>query len=105
MQTSPRPRIATSDLRPGRHWYLTAVGVAVVLIVLGVTIGLRQFAEAIDAVDTDDPFANGETITLQLTPESQRTIWVKYPGPSPGPECDITGPVPRVSQNREPMCS
>lgn len=99
MQPSPQPRIPASQLRPGRHWYLTAVGIAVALIVLGVIIGVYRFAKTIDAVDTDDQFANGDTITLQLGPESQRTIWVKYPGRSPGPECDISGPgAPRFSE-------
>ncbi|MFJ2593784.1 hypothetical protein [Streptomyces erythrochromogenes] len=36
--------------------------------------------------------ANGETVTLRLEPGSARTVWVKYPGRSPGPDCDITGP-------------
>lgn len=99
MQSSPQPRIPARELRPGRHWYLTAVGVAVVLIVLGAILGVHQFAKAIDAVDTDDRFANGDALTLQLTPESQKTIWVKYPGPSPGPECGITGPgAPRLTE-------
>ncbi|MGW6316417.1 hypothetical protein [Streptomyces sp. NPDC055099] len=99
MQPSPQPRIPASELRPGRHWYLAAVGVAVVLFVLGVSVGVYRFAKAIDAVDHGDPYANGDTITLRLAPESQKTIWVKYPGPSPGPECDITGPgTPRLTE-------
>lgn len=92
MQLPPPPRIPASELRPGRHWYVTAAAIAVVLIVLGVATGVYRFNSVIDAVDTDDQFANGDTVTLRLEPESERTIWVKHPGRSPGPECDITGP-------------
>ncbi|GAA3984593.1 hypothetical protein GCM10022384_36350 [Streptomyces marokkonensis] len=88
----PPPRIPASELRPGRHWYVTGAAIAVVLIVLGVAIGVYRFNNLIDAVDTDHQFANGETVSLRLGPESEKTIWVKYPGRSPGPECHITGP-------------
>jgi hypothetical protein len=92
MQPLPPPQTTANELRPGRHWYVTAAAIAVVLIVLGVAIGVYRFDNAIDAVDTDNQFANGDTVTLRLEPESEKTIWVKYPGRSPGPECDITGP-------------
>ncbi|MFI0858854.1 hypothetical protein ACH4RA_00980 [Streptomyces smyrnaeus] len=92
MQLFPPPRIPANELRPGRHWYVTAAAIAVVLIGLGVAIGVYQVNSAIDAVDTDNQFANGDTVTLRLEPEGEKTIWVKYPGRSPGPECDITGP-------------
>ncbi|AQS65771.1 hypothetical protein [Streptomyces pactum] len=92
MQSFPPPRIPANELRPGRHWYATAAAIAVLLSVLGVAIGVYRFNSAIDAVDTDNQFANGDTVTLRLEPESEKTIWVKYPGRSPGPECDVTGP-------------
>lgn len=92
MQPLPPPRIPANVLRPGRHWYVTAAAIAVVLIVLGAAIGVYRFSHVIYAVDTDNQFANGDTVTLRLDPESEKAIWVKYWGPSPGPKCDITGP-------------
>ncbi|KAF4405950.1 MULTISPECIES: hypothetical protein [Streptomyces] len=92
MQPVAPPRIPANELRPGRHWYVTAAAIAVVLTVLGVVIGVYRFTGLTDAVDTDRRFANGDTVTLRLGPGSEKTIWVKYPGRSPGPECDITGP-------------
>ncbi|NEB16507.1 YpfN family protein [Streptomyces coelicoflavus] len=99
MQPHPPPRTPTAkELRPGRHWYLTAVAIAVVLTVLGVVIGVYRFNNLLDAVDTDQQFANGDTVTLRLDPENEQTIWAKYPGVSPGPECDISGPgAPRLT--------
>ncbi|MFH8561704.1 hypothetical protein [Streptomyces sp. NPDC017988] len=92
MQLLPPPRIPANELRPGRHWYVTAVASAVVLIALGVALAVYRINDAIDAVDTGRQFANGDTVTLRLEPEDEKSIWVKYPGRSPGPECDITGP-------------
>ncbi|WP_129840179.1 hypothetical protein [Streptomyces sp. RFCAC02] len=92
MQLIPSPRIPANELRPRRYWYAIAAGIALVLIVLGVAIGVYRFISVRDAVDTDRRFANGETATVRLEPESDRALWVKYPGQSPGPECDITGP-------------
>ncbi|MFF0536728.1 hypothetical protein ACWDF1_01660 [Streptomyces coelicoflavus] len=99
MQPHPPPRTPTAkELRPGRHWYLTAAAIAVVLTVLGVVIGVYRFNNLLDAVDTDQQFANGDTVTLRLDPENEQTIWAKYPGVSPGPECDISGPgAPRLT--------
>ncbi|MGW5085847.1 hypothetical protein [Streptomyces coelicoflavus] len=99
MQPHPPPRTPTArELRPGRHWYLTAAAIAVVLTVLGVVIGAYRFNNLLDAVDTDHQFANGDTVTLRLDPEHEQTIWAKYPGVSPGPECDIAGPgAPRLT--------
>ncbi|MCX5037777.1 hypothetical protein ACFWFH_02650 [Streptomyces coelicoflavus] len=99
MQPHPPPRTPTArELRPGRHWYLTAAAIAVVLTVLGVVIGAYRFNNLLDAVDTDHQFANGDTVTLRLDPENEQTIWAKYPGVSPGPECDIAGPgAPRLT--------
>lgn len=92
MQPFPPPRIPANELRPGRHWYATAAAIAVVLIVVGAVIGAYRLNDAIDSVDTDHQFGNGDTVTLRLEPGSAKTIWVKYPGRSPGPECAITGP-------------
>ncbi|MFF6996030.1 hypothetical protein ACFY93_13945 [Streptomyces sp. NPDC008313] len=92
MQPSPSPHIPANELRPGRHWYATAAAITVVLIVLGTAIGVYQFKEAINAVDTDHQFANGDTVTLRLAPEHERAIWIKERGPSPAQACDITGP-------------
>ncbi|UNZ15852.1 hypothetical protein [Streptomyces sp. 891-h] len=92
MRPFPPPRIPANELRPGRHWYVTAAAIAVVLITLGGALGVYRFNDALDAVDTHNQFANGDTVTLRLEPEREKTIWVKYPGRSPGPECDITGP-------------
>ncbi|MER6322311.1 hypothetical protein [Streptomyces coelicoflavus] len=99
MQPHPPPRTPTAkELRPGRHWYLTAAAIAAVLTVLGVVIGVYRFNNLLDAVDTDQQFANGDTVTLRLDPENEQTIWAKYPGVSPGPECDISGPgAPRLT--------
>ncbi|MFE5256302.1 hypothetical protein [Streptomyces coelicoflavus] len=99
MHPHPPPRRPTArELRPGRHWYLTAAAIAVVLTVLGVVIGAYRFNNLLDAVDTDHQFANGDTVTLRLDPESEQTIWAKYPGVSPGPECEIAGPgAPRLT--------
>ncbi|NEB09141.1 hypothetical protein G3I32_09695 [Streptomyces coelicoflavus] len=99
MQPHPPPRTpAAKELRPGRHWYLTAAAIAVVLTVLGVVIGAYRFNNLLDAVDTDHQFANGDVVTLRLDPENEQTIWAKYPGVSPGPECDISGPgAPRLT--------
>ncbi|MDQ8705192.1 hypothetical protein RCO28_22225 [Streptomyces sp. LHD-70] len=27
-----------------------------------------------------------------MEPQSEQTTWVRHPGRSPGPECDLTGP-------------
>ncbi|EST37180.1 hypothetical protein N566_14480 [Streptomycetaceae bacterium MP113-05] len=86
------PRIPAHQLRPGRHWYVTAVAIAVAMIVLSVALAVYRFNSAVDAVNTDNQWANGETVTLRLEPEREKAIWVMYPGMSPGPRCDITGP-------------
>ncbi|MBE1535718.1 hypothetical protein [Actinomadura algeriensis] len=91
MQLNPPPRIPAKELRPGRYWYFIAVAIAVVLIGLGLAIPAYRLNNATDAVDTDHQFANGDTVTLRLEPESEKAIWVKFPGRSPGPECDIVG--------------
>ncbi|MET9691123.1 hypothetical protein ABZY81_22010 [Streptomyces sp. NPDC006514] len=94
MQPSAPPQISANDLRPGRHWYAIATSIAVVLILLGVAIGAYRFNAAIDSVDTDHPFANGDTVTLRLEPGSGKTIWIRDEefGPSAAPKCSITGP-------------
>lgn len=92
MQTFPAPRISASELRPGRHWYVTATALAVVLTLVGVVIGVFGVKSVMHAVDTDRQFANGDTVTLRLEAGSEKTIWVKYPGAAPGPECAISGP-------------
>lgn len=92
MQPFAPPVIPANELRPGRHWYGTAAAIAVVLSVLGVLVGVYRFNSAIDAVDTDHQFANGDTFALRLGPESERTIWIRDRGPSPAQECSITGP-------------
>ncbi|MFE5602376.1 hypothetical protein ACFQ8O_24700 [Streptomyces coelicoflavus] len=99
MHPHPPPRTPTAkELRPGRHWYLTAAAIAVVLTVLGAVIAAYRFNNLLNAVDTDHQFANGDVVTLRLDPENEQTIWAKYPGVSPGPECDISGPgAPRLT--------
>ncbi|MFJ8053616.1 hypothetical protein [Streptomyces luteogriseus] len=92
MQPLPPPQMAAGELRPGRHWYATAAAIAVVLLVMGVAIGVYRFSNVIDAVDTDDQFANGDTVTLRLEPEHEKAIWIKERGPSPDQMCGITGP-------------
>ncbi|MFB6582790.1 hypothetical protein ACFCYC_36220 [Streptomyces sp. NPDC056402] len=94
MQPSAPPQTSANDLRPGRHWYAVAASIAVVLILLGVAIGAYRFNTAIDSVDTDHPFANGDTVTLRLEPGSGKTIWIRDEefGPSGARECSITGP-------------
>ncbi|MFF4389785.1 hypothetical protein ACFY0G_23810 [Streptomyces sp. NPDC001552] len=94
MQPFAPPQIPANDLRPGRHWYAMAASIAVVLILLGAAIGVYRFNSAIDSVDTDHPFANGDTVTLRLEPGSGKTIWIRDQefGPSAAPECSITGP-------------
>lgn len=83
-----------NELRPSRRWYATAGAVAFVLIVMGVAIGVFRFNNAIDAVDTDHRFANGDIVTLRLDPGSETTIWIRDEelGPSANPKCSITGP-------------
>lgn len=94
MQPFAPPQIPANDLRPGRHWYAIAASIAVVLILLGAAIGVYRFNSAIDSVDTDHPFANGDTVTLRLEPGSGKTIWIRDQefGPSATPKCSITGP-------------
>ncbi|MEU5686159.1 hypothetical protein [Streptomyces venezuelae] len=65
---------------------------AVALIVLGLAIGVYRFTGALDAVDTGRQFADGDTVTLRLGPESDRAIWVESRGPSPAQKCGISGP-------------
>ncbi|MEW2387050.1 hypothetical protein AB0933_01670 [Streptomyces venezuelae] len=93
MQPDPTsPRIPANELRPGRHWYVTAALTAVVLTVLGVAIGVYRFTGALDAVDTGRQFADGDTVTLRLDPDSDRAIWIESRGPSPAQKCGISGP-------------
>ncbi|MFJ6782713.1 hypothetical protein [Streptomyces yangpuensis] len=94
MKLFPPPRIPANELRPGRHWYVTAGAIAVVLIMMGVVIGALRFDDAIDSVDTGHSFANGDIVTLRLEPGSERTIWIRDEefGPSADPKCSITGP-------------
>ncbi|MHC0431138.1 hypothetical protein ACX6XY_13240 [Streptomyces sp. O3] len=89
---SPTHQLPAGKPPPGRHWYATAAAIAVVLIGLGVAIAVHRIDIAADAVDTEDYFANGDTVTLRLEPESEKAIWVMWPGESSGPECDVTGP-------------
>ncbi|MFI5809027.1 hypothetical protein [Streptomyces sp. NPDC051561] len=91
MQPFAPTRIPANELRPGRHWYATAAAIAVVLTVLGVAIGVYRFNNVIDAVDTGRQFANGDTVTLRLTPENEKSIWIKERGPSAAQKCSITG--------------
>ncbi|MFF4445255.1 hypothetical protein [Streptomyces sp. NPDC001502] len=94
MQPFPPPQTPANELRPGRHWYATAAAIAVVLIVLGVAIGAYRLHTVIDSVDTGHQFANGDTVTLRLKPESEKAIWIRdeeFGGPA-APECSITGP-------------
>ncbi|WP_030547681.1 hypothetical protein [Streptomyces albus] len=92
MQPSPSPRIPANELRPGRHWYATAAAISVLLIVLGVALGMHGFKNVVNAVDTDNQFANGDTVTLRLDPEHEKAIWIRGRGPSSAQACDITGP-------------
>ncbi|MFE2522871.1 hypothetical protein ACFXEL_01375 [Streptomyces sp. NPDC059382] len=94
MKPFPPPQIPVNELRPSRRWYATAGAIAVVLIVIGVVIGAFQFNNAIDSVDTDHQFANGDIVTLRLEPGSEKTIWIRDQefGPSAAPKCSITGP-------------
>jgi len=92
MQPSPSPRIPASELRPGRHWYVTAAVSSVVSIVLGMVIAVHQFKSVIDAVDTGNRFAEGKTVTLRLDPDDEKAIWLEDRiGPS-RPTCEISGP-------------
>ncbi|MFD3939712.1 hypothetical protein ACFWSF_36995 [Streptomyces sp. NPDC058611] len=90
----PPPQIPAIELRPSRRWYATAGAIAVVLIVMGVAIGAFRFNNAIDAVDTNHQFANGDIVTLRLEPGSEKTMWIRDEefGPSAAPKCSITGP-------------
>ncbi|GGV65972.1 hypothetical protein GCM10010277_73450 [Streptomyces longisporoflavus] len=92
MQPSPLPRISANELRPRRHWYATAAAIAIVLSVLGIAIGVHRFSNAIDAVDTGNQFADGDTLTLRLDPGHQKAIWIRDRGPSSDQACGITGP-------------
>ncbi|MEV7190426.1 hypothetical protein AB0N81_01280 [Streptomyces sp. NPDC093510] len=98
MQLVPPPRIPANEVRPGRHWYVTAAAIAVVLTVLGVLgvgFGVYRFSGAVDAVgavDTGHRFADGDTVTLRLEQGSDKAIWIKDRGPSPAQECRISGP-------------
>lgn len=61
------------------------------------SVGARLVGQAVqaglqEAVDTDHQFANDDTVILRIGPENGKTVRVTYPGRSPGPECDVTGP-------------
>lgn len=92
MQPSPPPRIPANALRPGRYWYAVSAVIAVLLTVLGVVIGVLRFHDAMNAVDTDNQFADGGSLTLHLEAGSDKAIWIKERGPSPDQKCGITGP-------------
>lgn len=94
MQPSPSPRVPANEIRPGRHWYVTAAVITVVLVMLGVAIGVYRFKDAVDAVDADNQFANGDTVTLRLDPKHKKAIWMRDDvfGSSSDEACDITGP-------------
>ncbi len=91
MSSFPPPEIPANELRPTRHWYVTAAAIAVTLITVGVVIVVYRYNDMIGTVDADNQFANGDTITVPLEPESEKAIWVGHPGPD-GQECRITGP-------------
>ncbi|MEV0121689.1 hypothetical protein AB0I16_09040 [Streptomyces sp. NPDC050703] len=94
MQPSPSSCIPPNELRPGRHWYATAVAITVVSVLLGTAIGMHRFKDAIDAVDVRNQFADGDTVTLRLDPEDEKAIWRKDDefGASSDEACGITGP-------------
>ncbi|MFI6874456.1 hypothetical protein ACIBL6_13525 [Streptomyces sp. NPDC050400] len=66
--------------------------IAVLLTVLGVVIGVLRFHDAMNAVDTDNQFADGGSLTLHLEAGSDKAIWIMERGPSPDQKCGITGP-------------
>ncbi|MFE7410825.1 hypothetical protein [Streptomyces laurentii] len=88
----PVASIAPKDIRPGRHWYATAAAVALVLTVLSVVLGMNAVSGVADAVDDGDQFANGETVTVRLGPDSDKSVWISDPGPGFDSTCVITGP-------------
>ncbi|WP_146610522.1 MULTISPECIES: hypothetical protein [unclassified Streptomyces] len=86
------PQIPANELRPGRFWYAIAAAIVVVLAALGVVVGVYQFKSVTDAVDTHHRFADGDTVSLQLGPDSDKSIWIKNRGPSDDQKCGIAGP-------------
>ncbi|MCG7524529.1 hypothetical protein MHW47_08785 [Streptomyces sp. OfavH-34-F] len=86
------PRIPANELRPGRYWYAIAAAIVVVLIASGVAVAVYQFKAVSDAVDTHHRFANGDTVSLRLGPDSEKSIWIKERGPSDDQKCSIAGP-------------
>ncbi|KES07579.1 hypothetical protein BU52_08925 [Streptomyces toyocaensis] len=62
------------------------------LIVLGLAIGVHRFKNVLNAVDTDNRFADGDTVTLRLDPEHEKAIWIRDQAASSHRACDITGP-------------
>lgn len=92
MQPFPSPQIPANELRPGRRWYATAAAISVVLIVLGLAIGVHRFKNVVDAVDTDNRFGDGDTVTLRLDPEHEKAIWIRDQVSPSHQACDITGP-------------
>ncbi|MBT2413122.1 hypothetical protein J7I94_21590 [Streptomyces sp. ISL-12] len=65
MRPLPSPRIPPNELRPGRHWYATAVAITVALIALGAAIGVSE--EACALTGPGDPALTGPGIDVFLT--------------------------------------
>jgi hypothetical protein len=96
----PPPNISSSELRPGRGWYVFAVLLAIVLIALGVGgFGLGVFS-AVKSMDVGQRFNADETVTARLTPSPRGAIFARVvdSGYAPEAECTVTGPSGRQAR-------
>jgi hypothetical protein len=90
----PPPSVASSELRPGRGWYVFAALIAVALTAVGIGGFAFGVFSAVTSINVGQRFNAGETVTARLQPSPRGAIYARVltSGYAPQAECTVTGP-------------
>ncbi|MCS0602969.1 serine/arginine repetitive matrix protein 2 [Streptomyces sp. LP11] len=72
--------IPAKDLRPRRVWYLVAALLALLLSAAGVTVIVVTVRDAVNSVDTERSFSEGDARTFHLVQGETKAIYVSQSG-------------------------